>query len=421
MKLRSLFLLMINSMLILTLLPGCSANETITTSNSVSTTDSHIDLTKKSETTQDCSLSVSTAGHTTSDPAQSASDGTADEVSEPGATPTAGSTKPGTATPTAGSTTSGAATPTTGSTQPTAASQPAGPVNYRQEMRNFVKNISAYTKGLKQGFAVIPQNGEDIIADGSVVYQDYLQAIDGIGREDFLYGYSNDNVATPANDRNYILSFLNIFKANGKSVLITDYCSSTDKVQNSYDTNLSYGFISFAADQRDLNSIPSFPQPLFNENAGNIDNVSSAGNFLYIINPDRFETKNELIDAIKATNYDLIILDLFFNESPLTASDIAQIKVKNNGARRMAICYMSIGEAEVYRYYWNSAWIQTPPSWLDQENPDWAGNYKVKYWDPAWQQVIYGNDQSYVKRILDAGFDGVYLDIIDAFEYYEDQ
>jgi len=56
---------------------------------------------------------------------------------------------------------------------------------------------------------------------------------------------------------------------------------------------------------------------------------------------------------------------------------------------------------------------------LEEENPNWEGNYKVRYWEPEWQDIIYGNDSSYLKKILDAGFDGVYLDIIDAFEYFE--
>ena len=38
---------------------------------------------------------------------------------------------------------------------------------------------------------------------------------------------------------------------------------------------------------------------------------------------------------------------------------------------------------------------------------------------PQWQNIIYGNESSYLTKISDAGFDGVYLDIIDAFEYYE--
>ncbi len=82
---------------------------------------------------------------------------------------------------------------------------------------------------------------------------------------------------------------------------------------------------------------------------------------------------------------------------------------------------MSIGEAEDYRYYWQDSWINNPPNWLEDENPDWEGNYKVRYWDKDWQSIIYGNDNSYLKKIINAGFDGVYLDIIDAFEYFENQ
>ena len=43
----------------------------------------------------------------------------------------------------------------------------------------------------------------------------------------------------------------------------------------------------------------------------------------------------------------------------------------------------------------------------------------MAYWQPEWKDIIYGNDDSYLKKILDAGFDGVYLDIIDAYERYE--
>jgi len=46
---------------------------------------------------------------------------------------------------------------------------------------------------------------------------------------------------------------------------------------------------------------------------------------------------------------------------------------------------------------------------------------KVKRREILVVQIIYGNNNSYLKKILDAGFDGVYLDIIDAFEYFENQ
>lgn len=80
---------------------------------------------------------------------------------------------------------------------------------------------------------------------------------------------------------------------------------------------------------------------------------------------------------------------------------------------------MSIGEAEDYRYYWQSGWNSDKPSWMVAENPDWPGNYKVKYWEKEWQDIIFGNAYSYLDKIIDANLDGVYLDIIDAFEYFE--
>ena len=53
------------------------------------------------------------------------------------------------------------------------------------------------------------------------------------------------------------------------------------------------------------------------------------------------------------------------------------------------------------------------------ENPEWEGNYKVKYWMDDWQAIIFGSSSSYLDKILAAGFDGVYLDIIEAFEHFE--
>ncbi|MCH7907597.1 MAG: endo alpha-1,4 polygalactosaminidase [Chloroflexi bacterium] len=84
----------------------------------------------------------------------------------------------------------------------------------------------------------------------------------------------------------------------------------------------------------------------------------------------------------------------------------------------LVIAYMSIGEAEDYRYYWQDGWKPGDPDWLDSVNPNWEGNFKVRYWDPEWQSIVFGSEQAYLDRILAAGFDGVYLDIIDAYEFF---
>ena len=130
----------------------------------------------------------------------------------------------------------------------------------------------------------------------------------------------------------------------------------------------------------------------------------------------------EAVTLCHENDYDLIIMDLFFNDgTAFTASEVESLKHKANGGKRLVICYMSIGEAENYRYYRQSSWAHNTPSWLSSENPSWSGNYKVRYWDSEWQDIICGTGDSYLNRILAAHFDGVYLDIIDAYEFFEER
>jgi cysteinyl-tRNA synthetase len=82
---------------------------------------------------------------------------------------------------------------------------------------------------------------------------------------------------------------------------------------------------------------------------------------------------------------------------------------------------MSIGQSENYRWYWDPDWETNPPAWLDIPDGVWAGDHWVHYWDPDWQRIIYGTPRSYLDQILALGFDGVYLDWVDAYWYYQDQ
>ena len=297
-------------------------------------------------------------------------------------------------------------------------------LDFRQEMRTFIQEISDYAKNSHPGFIVIPQNGQELIslsdeATGQPATT-YLNAIDGLGREDLLYGYNGDNIPTPVAERKYMEEYLDMAKSEGKTILVTDYCSVHSEMQYSYNQNALKGYISFAADKRELDHIPAFPNPIFHENDLHITLLSEAKNFLYLINPQSFASKDLFIDSLQKTNYDLLIIDLFYTMNvQLSEEDVESLKIKHNGGTRLVICYMSIGEAENYRYYWVPGWEFANPAWLDEANPDWPGNYKVRYWEPEWKSIILTGDDAYMKRILASGFDGVYLDLVDAFEYYE--
>ena len=297
-------------------------------------------------------------------------------------------------------------------------------INYRDEMRSFVIGLSNYSKQIESGFIIIPQNGQELISDNGEgdgkAQITYLNAIDATGRESMFYGYYNDDEPTPAEDKNHLLDLCIMCEQNNVEVLATDYCSTQSKMDNSYSINEQNNFISFAADQRELNNIPTYPAIPHNENTNDITKIDQAQNFLYLINSENYNTKQNFINAVSSTNYDAIVMDLYHNEQAFSLSEINTLKLKANGGKRLVICYMSIGEAEDYRYYWDNEWNNNKPTWLDAENPDWEGNYKVKYWQSDWQAIIYGNNSSYLKKIIDAGFDGTYLDIIDGFEYFEE-
>lgn len=299
-----------------------------------------------------------------------------------------------------------------------------GDLDFKEEMRKFVIEICDYSRTISPNFIVIPQNGQELVTidgeDDGAPQLEYLNSINGVGREDLFYGYNNDNEATPVVEINYMISFLDKCTDNGVAVLVTDYCWTSSKMDNSYQQNFQKGYISFAAPSRELDVIPNYPSVPFNVNSDHINNLNEAKNFLYLINPDNFNSRDNFIASVSATNYDVIIMDLFFDDEEFSSAQINTLKTKANGGKRLVISYISIGEAEDYRYYWKSTWKRNPPSWLGKENPDWEGNYKVRYWDSRWKSIIFGNDESYLKKILDAGFDGVYLDIIDAFEYFED-
>jgi len=299
-------------------------------------------------------------------------------------------------------------------------------IDYKQEMREFVIGISDYAKSIHPDFYIVPQNGIELVtSDGNEdgpVDTPYLNAIDGHGQEDLFYGYIKDDQPTLLTDNTYLRIFLDKSRNAGNKILVTDYCSTPSYMDDSYNKNNAANYISFAADHRELNNIPNYPDPIYLENNTILSEMADVKNFLYLINPENYSTKADFITAIPSTNYDLLIMDLFFQDgTEFSSTQISQLKQKANGGERLILAYMSIGEAEDYRYYWQASWNNNKPSWIAAENPDWEGNFKVKYWESAWQNIIFGNDDSYIKKIIDAGFDGTYLDIIDAFEYFENQ
>jgi cysteinyl-tRNA synthetase len=121
-----------------------------------------------------------------------------------------------------------------------------------------------------------------------------------------------------------------------------------------------------------------------------------------------YQLQNIDPSAIARSSADMVVIDYSGENGPFSRAQVEQMRRKPDGSRRVVLAYMSIGEAESYRWYW----AQRSPAWLGLENPQWPGNYGVRFWHPDWQAIIF----EYTDKILAAGFDGVYLDKVDEFE-----
>ena len=136
------------------------------------------------------------------------------------------------------------------------------------------------------------------------------------------------------------------------------------------------------------------------------------------------------ITAIKAAPVDLLVTDATSGAKDgeaLTEADVAALKVKPDGSRRLAISYLSIGEAEDYRkdYFGSEYMTEDAPDWLMKENQQWKGNRIIRFCNEGWQRTILGDEDgrnvynsiepSPLYKLIELGFDGVYLDRVDVY------
>ena len=145
----------------------------------------------------------------------------------------------------------------------------------------------------------------------------------------------------------------------------------------------------------------------------------------YVLQAERLGvTRAESVRRLEACGRDWIVVDPSFDGSSngtWTAGEIRTIRAGQPG--RKVLAYLSIGEAEDYRAYWKREWVAAPhgrpsaqaPPWLGEANPAWKGNYRVRYWHADWQQITLAR----AAQAMQQGFDGIYLDVVDAFETFE--
>lgn len=159
------------------------------------------------------------------------------------------------------------------------------------------------------------------------------------------------------------------------------------------------------------------------------------------------------IEELAASQWDAFYIDAH-HSGALTKDEVDALKWKPQGGRRQVIAYLSIGTTELYRWFADPIMVNpSPRSFLhgtvengnfiparerfwDFGIPNWmlwsaySGQYADEatpiWWHPEWRDIIvrggspyksptynhslFEDGRSSIDRIVDMGFDGVYLD-----------
>ncbi|WP_427169840.1 endo alpha-1,4 polygalactosaminidase [Fusobacterium nucleatum] len=282
---------------------------------------------------------------------------------------------------------------------------------YKERMKDFIKEIRNNTEKEK---IIITQNGNELYFRNGKIDREFFNITNGTTQESLYYGdVLKFNVSTAKGLKNELLELILPIRKEGKPFFIINYGKGEKKRE----------FLKKEDSKTKLVSelLPSFNTDKLYEtiedyNDEDINSLNEVKNFLCLLNPENFSNIDEYYQALKNTNYDLLLIEVSYANTFFTKEQIEELKIKNNGGKRIVIAYLSIGEAEDYRFYWKKKWKKKKPNWIIKENENWEGNYIVKYWIPEWKNII----KEYQKKLDEIGVDGYLLDTVDTYQYFED-
>lgn len=290
------------------------------------------------------------------------------------------------------------------------------------EMVRLADELHSYAQARRPGFLLVGNGAAGLLEvteeNPEENVQRLLGALDGFLAESVFYLPGEDGSAVPqeAEMAAYLQAMLRKPLAAGKPVFTLDYVADAALAADDGVRGRAAGYVSMTAPDRALDALPT--APLAEESVRDITTLAAVRNFAVLLNPGRFASRADYLSALRDSPADLLILDLYYGAAPLTAQEVARLQEKPQGGRRLVLAYLSVGEAADYRPYWQRRWAAEPPGWIAQPNPAWPGSYRVKYWARPWKRILYGSADAYLDEILAAGFDGAFLDVMDAWQTF---
>ncbi|CCG42078.1 hypothetical protein [Magnetospirillum molischianum] len=203
-------------------------------------------------------------------------------------------------------------------------------------------------------------------------------------------------------------------RSEGRALLSVDACAGSGQVEAALRGAGRDRVTSFAAVGARLDQPPR-PHPP-GENAGEVLSVNAIHNWLPLLRSDGFGSKNSFVDAIADSNYDMVVIDVAHRGVDfLVKTDIARMKFKKLGPRRLVLAAMPIGRAYDWRWYWQKGWDIGAPPFLFAHD-DKPGTFIADVGNSEWKTML----GKYISGVMDLGFDGVMFDDVDTYLWLEE-
>jgi len=307
---------------------------------------------------------------------------------------------------------------------------------FRPAMRTLVQDLSSYAKAQRADFLIIAEDGAtNLLTDNAelsgLLQTDYLAAVDAFLQKEVFFqvvrteitGSNEDRITYEQRTNQEALNWLSLAKVH-RPVFVVDICgTATNQYETSYQLNTNAALIATQAASEHHDLIPPASTSYHNQNNDPITALNQVRNFLYIKDIRNYgATQQAAIAALAAQPEDLLIIDAFWGELPLTTSDVAQLKYKPNGERRLVVAHVSIGAAEARRFYRLTDWDRKKyrPDWVGKQDEElFHGNHVVSFTTPEWRSILFGSPTAYLDRIISAGFDGASLGYCNAYYWFE--
>jgi len=307
-----------------------------------------------------------------------------------------------------------------------------GLLDLREEMRQLIQSISAFARGYRPNFIVIAKDGMNLLVKRDPVDETrasparaYMRAIDGVTEQGVFFDKRRGDRPfgmPPEEERQqFLLSMTDFAVRRGLKVFTVDYSGNRQTVDEAFKLASARKYVSLVSPVplADTNALPTYPRRPFNENPKSILSLGQVRNYVTIRNSQPFGTEAEFTLKMHDTNYDMVVVEVFHGRRPLSRRAVETLKYKKIGTKRLVLAYMDVGSAAAYHYYWQPGWREGSPAWISAPQRDDPDRYRVEFWQPDWQQVIFGDTNSFTYGLIAQGFDGVVIDGLDTVQYFE--